>query len=149
MIAVKLSRRAQALFKPGQPDAPGTPRPDKGIMRRAALYLLRLQAERLEAGLGSNNAALKPYSKGYAAYRASKGRSTDKRTLTFTGRMKAARGVKAVTDKTAVIGWPAGEEAAKALGNQRRTPFVRATPDEIKKVTEFIRAELRRKVRPK
>lgn len=70
------------------------------------------------------------------------GRVIDRRTLTFTGRMKAARGIKAVEKNSVVIGWPAGEEATKALGNERRHPWIKATPDERAQLAAFVKAEI-------
>lgn len=120
---------------------------DADIMRKAGMYLLRLQAQRVMRGEGSNGAPMKPYSPGYAAYRQEKGRPTDRRTLLFSGNMWRARNTKDVTATKVTIGWPANIEAIKALGNEARTPFVKATPEEIRLVTEFIRERIKEKVK--
>lgn len=120
---------------------------DAAMMRDVALYVMRLQEQRLEKGIGSSGSPMKAYSPGYAEVRREAGRTTDRRTLTWSGRMKGARNVREVTNRRAVIGWPPGEEAIKALGNQRRTPFVKPTPDETRKASAYLRDLIRKKAR--
>lgn len=111
-------------------------------MERAGQYLLRLQQQRLEQGIGSDGSPMRAYSEDYAEFRREKGRATDRRTLTFTGLMRNRRKVIKVTRTSVTIGWPAGDEAAKARGNDARTPFIRATEEERTKVAAMLKAEI-------
>lgn len=116
-------------------------------LRATALYLLRLQRQRIESGIGQDGAPMRPYTPEYAEYRREKGRTTDKRTLLFTSAMLAARQLKEITKTRAVIGWSDAVQILKALGNQARTPFVKATPDEIQKVSAFLKDRARKRLK--
>ena len=118
------------------------------ILEQAAQYLLRLQTARLDKGLGSEGEPLPPYSPGYAAFRSAHGRVVDRRTLTYTGQMLAGRRVEAVNASRVKLGWSPGTlEAKKAAGNEKRSPFVKATPKEVKLVTEFIQRKIRERAK--
>ena len=119
-------------------------------MRRLAQSFLLDSRKRIESGTGSSGRKMKRYSPDYAKFRAAHGRVTDRRTLVYSDRMLATRQVKRVTEATAVIGWPPGEEAVKALANETRTPFVNPTPGErkalISRAKQMIKANMKRSI---
>ena len=102
--------------------------PSAALMSILGQTFIRIQTKRVLSGAGSDDGPMDPYSEKYAALRAKKGRPTGIRNLSFTGRMLKARLLKAVTNFTAVIGWGAGIEQAKAEGNDDRTPWIKPSP---------------------
>lgn len=70
------------------------------------------------------------------------GRDINRRTLTFTGDMKSARGVKHVTKTHALIGWQAGPDAIKASGNEDRHPWVKPTKSERDRLRRTLKKQV-------
>lgn len=98
-----------------------------GPAARAALRAVGAQAvaiirERTARGVGSDGAAFKEYSPGYALAKAGTGRGS-RPDLTFTGAMLGNLKVKAVTESSVVIGFE-GQHRAQAIVSLRRKPRV-------------------------
>ena len=103
---------------------------------------------RVEAGRGLNDGNMKPYSKPYERWKASKGRDVSKRDLTFTGTMLGAIHVADVEKRGAA--WVAvvtiGDSRSKqiAIYNQQRTPWFGWSPSNQKQIQASIRAQFKR-----
>lgn len=106
-------------------------------MRAVGEYALRLQQARIARGEGSRGKKMKRYDKDYAEERAEAGLPTDRRTLRRTGRMLDSRTVLESTATRATIGFENPEQYFYV--QQAKTPFVKATKDERKLLTEFVK----------
>lgn len=113
---------------------------DTKLMEEAARGHLARSRRRVETlGLGPGENPLPKYSAKYAAFRSSKGRGIDHRSLSFTGQMLTGRHLLKVTPTTALIGWTPGPLAERASGNETRTPFLDATPAERASLVMFMK----------
>lgn len=115
------------------------------LLKRSAQFLLRLQSQRLDSGVGSNGSKMPAYSERYAEFRREKGRVADRRTLTFTGAMLAGRRVTEQTKTAVRLGWVSGtSEAKKAEYNDDMYAFAAPTDAERKQVIAFAEREVKR-----
>jgi len=95
--------------------------------------------ERTSKGKGFKGGAFKKYNSVYAAFRASKGRST-KPDLRFTGQMMSAMTVKS-NSREAEIYFTRAEESKKAAMNNKKRPFFGFSRSEERKLGKvFFRA---------
>lgn len=114
------------------------------ILKRAAFRLLRDMRIRVESkGIGSSGKPMRLYSPSYAQKRAKAGRTTDKRTLSFSSVMLGARKVTTSGAGKVRIGWAPGKQAEKALSNELRTPWTQPTKKENAGLIKFVRREIK------
>jgi len=114
-------------------------------MRAVGKYILAVQARRIARGEGSTGRKMKRYSKAYRKARAAAGLPTDIRTLRLTGSMLEGRSVTEVDNRKARIGFPGAPRYFHI--NQARTPFVKATDEEMGLARAFLRRVIRERVR--
>ena len=101
-------------------------------MLAAVLQARTIITERTAKGVDVNGAPFKPYTKTYAAFRRSRGRSTTP-DLMFTGRMLASMKAKADRDK-GVLFFSRSEEARKAAFNNRTRRFFDLSKVELRRI---------------
>lgn len=133
----KIRRAIQAMSPPQQ----------KKLWRMAARHMIRIQRERIEAGIGSSGRQMPPYSPGYALQRRRSGRQASVRTLVWTGQMLGSRRIIKLSARGANIGWRPGFQAEKATSNQAIAPFTAPTPDERKALIQFLIRRIKKGVR--
>ena len=120
------------------------------ILVKGARRLLRDMRVRVESkGLGTDGKAMPLYSPSYRLQRAKAGRTTDKRTLSFTAQMLGTRIVITGRGATVSIGWKPGKQAEKALSNERTVKrlgkplgWVHPTKAETVSLIRLIRREV-------
>lgn len=119
----------------------------KGALTAIASDAIVDLRRRVEAGKGIKDNPMKPYTPGYAKYRASKGRKTKPRTLTFTGTMLGAIHVADVEKRgsswVAVVGLADARSKQIALYNQRLTPWFGWSKSNKKEIEQSTRDHMR------
>lgn len=97
---------------------------------------------RAQAGLGIDDAGMRGYSPSYAAKRKASGRSTQPRTLTWSGRMLGSIHAEVDKDKKiATIGFSDAFSIEKAESTNRQTPWFGFSPHDLESIAEIIRRD--------
>lgn len=111
-------------------------------MSAAVLQARTIITQRTARGVDVDGAPFKPYTKTYAAFRRSRGRSTTP-DLMFTGRMLASMKAKADKNK-GVLFFSRSEEARKAAFNNRTRRFFDLSKDELRRIQKVYFRRLTR-----
>lgn len=113
----------------------------KRALSRVAQIGINIIQARTEDGVGFKDGAFRPYSPGYAAFRASRGRG-QRPNLFFTGQMLGSMTSKANHRKAEIFFGRASESKKAAFNNQTR-PFFGFSRDEerelLRDLERFIR----------
>lgn len=96
-----------------------------GEFLKELAFLLNSSIQRRvqNGGLKADGTKLSPYSKQYAAFKASKGREVGHRDLTYTGNMWQSLTATKVGRQSAKMFFGSAAQAKKAGYNDERTPF--------------------------
>lgn len=91
-------------------------------LKIAQLVNSSIQRRVQKDGIGTNGKKLSPYSDKYAQFKASKGRNTKFRDLTFSGNMWQSLTSENISGGARMF-FNSAENVNKARGNEARTPF--------------------------
>ena len=104
----------------------------------------KIQVRVQSKGVGADGSKMPSYLPAYAAFKSSKGRNTNIRDLTFSGKMWQSLTTQRVS-RGAKMFFGGSEDAIKAAANNKRTPFFSLTQSErdfvskeLKKLTKII-----------
>lgn len=97
---------------------------------------------RTRKGIGPDKRKLPPYSAKYARFKKMRGRNSNIRDLTYTGRMLQAITVKRPDKHTSVISFLGQAEKVKAISNDNRTPFFEIGEMEDEIIDKYINKAL-------
>ena len=119
----------------------------KGALTAIASDAIVDMRRRVQKGKGLDDKPMKAYSPGYAKFRASKGRKTKPRDLTFTGTMLGAIHVSDVEKRgekwVAVVGLADARSKQIALYNQRLTPWFGWSKSNEKEIKQSTREHMK------
>lgn len=93
------------------------------VVQGVALGAKAIIKARTQRGLDSSGEPFKEYTKDYAEIKAKSGRNTKPVDLTFSGRMLNSMDGVFISERKGAVVFSRGEEALKALGNNRRRKF--------------------------
>ena len=113
------------------------------LYETALLLNGKIQQRVQSKGQGSSGKSLKRYTKDYASRRASTGRQSKFRDLTYSGNMFQSLTAEKIGNNQVKMFFGSATEKAKAFYNEEKTPFFSLSPNEKdilnKKLEEFAK----------
>lgn len=103
-------------------------------MGQLAAAGLKSVKDRVQKGIGANDAPMPPLKRGYAIHKTKLGKG-NRRNLTLTGAMLDNLTVRSATDREAKISLTKRLERLKALANQQKAPWLGWSPNDARNVT--------------